>query len=171
MFIPVFCWLLLLCETFFWPLRKILLLFVECLSPLMGFCHYRAVRLQSIWMKHYPGLSASGNLPAVDYNSTRGPWLHLLEYPDKEQHGVRCGWYTMITPGMEMVMMQDLNLPILKRGQTWLSEFPFQRSDYSFTAWKDGSWKHGGQGSYWIKGREEQGGMGGMDTNEYDNDR
>ena len=133
----------------------------------MGFCHYRAVRLQSIWMKHYPGLSASGNLPAVDYNSTRGPWLHLLEYLDKEQHGVRCGWYTMITPGMEVVMMQDLNLPILKRGQTWLSEFPFQKSAYSFTAWTDevgdtvGRVDRANQDYYhWIKEREEQGGMG-----------
>ena len=79
---------------------------------------------------------------------------------------------------MEVVMMQDLNLPILKRGQTWLSEFPFQKSAYSFTAWTDevghtvGRVDRANQDYYhWIKGSEEQGGMGGMDTNEYDNDR
>ena len=84
----------------------------------------------------------------------------------------------MITQGMEVVMMQDSNLPILKRGQKRLSGFPFQKSAYSFTAWTDevgdtvGRVDRANQDYYhWIKEREEQGGMGGMDTNEYDNDR
>ena len=73
----------------------------------------------------------------------------------------------MITLGTEVVMMQDSNLPILKRRQKRLSGFPFQKSAHSFTAWTDGVGHTVGrvdranQDDYhWIKEREEQGGMG-----------